>query len=80
MNSHTTTTRRFPSGWRIVAWLGLLLTAWEAFTRNWNTAIGSALVTAGMFVSARDDFNAKLWTKVAAIALTIAAVVVWTVW
>jgi hypothetical protein len=77
MDSVPGTTRRTPSAWRIGAWVGALLTAFSFFTSGWRDALGFALATIGMFVSAREDFNAKSWTKLAASALVIAAVAVW---
>ena len=77
MDSASGTTRRSPSAWRTGAWVGVLLTAFSFFASGWRDALGFALATVGMFVSAREDFNAKSWTKLAALALAIAAVAVW---
>ena len=78
MHSGPATAQRRSSGWRIGAWLGVLLTAFSFFASGWRDALGFALATVGMFISAREDFNAKSWTKVASLALAIAAVGVWT--
>ena len=78
MNAGPTPTRRSPSGWRIGAWLGVLLTAFSLFASGWRDALGFALATIGMFISARDDFNAKTWTKLVSLGLAIAAVAVWS--
>jgi hypothetical protein len=77
MNSGPGTSRRSITGWRIGAWLGVLLTTFTFFTSGWRDAFGFALATVAMFISAREDFSTQTWTKVATLGLTVAAVAMW---